>query len=78
MSFLVTLFLDCGLFAILYMFIKFCIMTDNTVRHIIASLCFLAGIILYVAGYMAGTRGWWWTVISVVVVYIIIYKLVEA
>ena len=53
-------------------------MTDNTVRHIIASLCFLAGIILYVAGYMAGTRGWWWTVISVVVVYIIIYKLVEA
>ena len=53
-------------------------MSDKTIRHLISLLGFLVAIIIYIAGYAAGTRGWWFIGITTIIVYAIVYKLVEA
>ncbi len=53
-------------------------MSDNFIRHFVATCGTLVAIILYWIGYEAGMRGWWWTALTVVAVYIFLYKLIEA
>jgi hypothetical protein len=56
----------------------FFIMSENTVRHLIALAATLAGTAVWWSGYFAGTRGWWFTFITIGIVYAIVYKLVDA
>lgn len=53
-------------------------MTDTSTRHIIAFLGTLAFLIVFLAGYVAGTLGWWLAAVIVLSLYPIIYKLVNA
>lgn len=53
-------------------------MSDNFIRHLIATLATIAAFAIYFAGYAMGKRGWWLAGVFVFVVYAIIYQLVEA
>ncbi len=53
-------------------------MTDNSTRHVIAFLGTLSFLIVFLAGYIAGTHDWWLAAVVVLVTYPIIFKLVNA
>ncbi len=52
-------------------------MTDTSTRHIIAFLATTAFLVVFLAGYVAGTLGWWLVAVVVVILYPIVYKLVD-
>ena len=52
-------------------------MSDTFIRHLIAIIGVLIGLIIYLAAYISGSHGWWWTAISVAIIYLIVYKLVD-
>ena len=52
-------------------------MTDTSTRHIIAFLATAAFLIVFLAGYVAGTLGWWLAAVVVIILYPIVYKLVD-
>lgn len=53
-------------------------MSDNSTRHTIAFMGTAAFLLVFLAGYVAGTLGWWILAIVVLVVYPIILKMVTA
>lgn len=52
-------------------------MNDNVVRHLIALFVTLTAVVVYIAGYVAGSAGWWWAALSIGGVYGIVYVLVD-
>lgn len=63
--------------SVLYFFHNIFSMTDNSTRHIIAFLATAAFVVVFLAGYVAGTLGWWLSAVVVLVIYPIVYKLVN-
>lgn len=53
-------------------------MSENVVRHLVASLGTLVALLAYAAGYHSGLHGWWWTSLAVLGVYLALYHLIEA
>lgn len=53
-------------------------MTDNSLRHIVAFIATLVCALAYMSGYVSGQHGWWWSVFAVLIIYGIMYKLIDA
>ncbi len=53
-------------------------MSDTSTRHVIAFMGTAAFLLVFLAGYIAGTLGWWILAVVVLAVYPIIYKMVTA
>ena len=52
-------------------------MTDNFIRHLIATIGTVCLLVVYIGGYMSAARGWWWTAFAIIFLYLAIYKLVD-
>jgi len=52
-------------------------MSENFIRHLISFLGFIIAIVVFFAGYIAGTEGLWGFAIITIVFYFIVYKLIE-
>ena len=52
-------------------------MSENLMKHLIASIGFLICALVYWAGYVGGQNGMWWAALGLIFVYVAIYKLIE-
>ncbi len=53
-------------------------MSDTSTRHVIAFMGTAAFLLVFLAGYIAGTLGWWIIALLVLIVYPIIFNMVHA
>ncbi len=52
-------------------------MSDDTIRHLVATCATLICALAYYSGWISGEFGWWWTVFAVLVVYGGIFKILK-
>lgn len=53
-------------------------MSDNTVKHLIATITTLVLALAFMAGYASGIRGWWWAALFLIVMYGLVIKIIDA
>ena len=51
---------------------------DTGLRHAVALVGILISLLIFFAGYIAGTHGWWWVSFGTIAIYGIVYKAVDA
>ena len=52
-------------------------MSENLMKHFIAIIGSLVGLLIYWAGFIGGQNGMWWPVFGIIGIYAIIYKLLD-
>jgi hypothetical protein len=52
-------------------------MSENTVKHLIATAATLTCLLIWWSGYYAGLHGWWFFFLFVGIIYAIMLKLID-